>query len=257
MMRSLFNILSTLEARFGPEVTVVILFGLAAFLGLLLGLSLMGIWGASRRRRLRREAEEEQELLQNLYNDQRLLCSGLQSENDSLKVRMANVDDREARHEREARQLNTELKAAQMSLQVKERELVEKLRLINDLEQNQNVQSSHLPMEKGKYISVGAVPGGRLVQGQVAGRGRVGEEARKDTSAVSQLSGAAGIAANAAEPPTLTRRVRGAKANSLVAAETDLIPDDQVIPTLPEAELTANVEAYDLSDLEDLVNEDL
>jgi hypothetical protein len=56
--------------------------------------------------------------------------------------------------------------------------------------------------------------------------------------------------------PTLLKRVPEQNEGSLTAADTGIIPDDQIIPTLPEAELTANVEAYDLSDLEDLVLQD-
>lgn len=56
--------------------------------------------------------------------------------------------------------------------------------------------------------------------------------------------------------PTLLKRVPEHNEGSLTAADTGIIPDDQIIPTLPEAELTANVEAYDLSDLEDLVLQD-
>ncbi len=58
-------------------------------------------------------------------------------------------------------------------------------------------------------------------------------------------------------PPTLIKRVTLADEKALSEPDTGIIPDDQVIPTLPEAELTANVEAYDLSDLEELVNQDL
>jgi len=54
--------------------------------------------------------------------------------------------------------------------------------------------------------------------------------------------------------PTLVKRVYKPEERSPSIAETGIIPDDQVIPDLPEAELTANVEAYDLSDLEDLVD---
>ena len=110
-MRSLSNILSTLEAQFGPTILVVLLFGLAALLGLILGASLMGIAGAARRRRMQREAEEEQELLQNLYNDTRLHGARLQAENVSLKDSLANISDRDERYEREVKQLGTELKA--------------------------------------------------------------------------------------------------------------------------------------------------
>jgi len=55
------------------------------------------------------------------------------------------------------------------------------------------------------------------------------------------------------ELPTLIKRVSGGNKISPSLIDSGIIPDDQIIPTLPEAELTANVEAYDLSDLEDLV----
>ena len=252
---------------------MVLLFGLAALLGLILGASLMGIAGAARRRRMQREAEEEQELLQNLYNDTRLHGARLQAENVSLKDSLANISDRDERYEREVKQLGTELKAAQMSLQVKEKDLAEKESLLSDLERNQSQyqapthpesvdQTRHdeaLEKERNEGIKAGLKDGlerGRLA-GLAEGRELGREEARKEAAALSKLSGASGFAANASEPPTLIKRARGNKENLPSTSDTGLIPDDQIIPTLPEAELTANVEAYDLSDLEDLVNEDL
>jgi len=53
--------------------------------------------------------------------------------------------------------------------------------------------------------------------------------------------------------PTLIKRVYSSNNVAPCVVDTGIIPDDQVIPDLPEAELTANVDAYDLSDLEELV----
>lgn len=63
-------------------------------------------------------------------------------------------------------------------------------------------------------------------------------------------------AADRKDPPTLIKRVPAAKDSALYGSDTGIIPDDQVIPTLPEAELTANVDAYDLSDIEELGKQD-
>ena len=63
-------------------------------------------------------------------------------------------------------------------------------------------------------------------------------------------------AIDAKVPPTLIKRVSSDSESSPNSFENGIIPDDQVIPILSEAELTANVEAYDLSDLEDLVGQD-
>jgi len=59
-----------------------------------------------------------------------------------------------------------------------------------------------------------------------------------------------------ADLPTLIKRVPTETDPTPNHQDAGIIPDDQIIPTLPEAELTANVEAYDLSDLEDLVDQD-
>ncbi len=63
-------------------------------------------------------------------------------------------------------------------------------------------------------------------------------------------------AAEKKNPPTLIKRVRPVKESALSGSDTGIIPDDQIIPTLPEAELTANVDAYDLSDIEELGKQD-
>jgi len=285
MMISVANLFNNLEAEFGPAMMVALLFGLATLLGFILGASIMGIVGASRRRRARRESEEEQELLQNLLNDTRMHTARLQTENDTLKANEASAHERDAKHERDARHLNTELRAAQMSLEVKEQELADIERQLrqqphphsnsgavaSSAELNQALKKA-LEQGRSEGLEVGMQDG--LERGRMEGR-RMGlvegrEEGRQEVSrregassaqvgASAYTAGAAGYsgAAQAPEPPTLTKRVEVNEESSLSDSETGIIPDDQIIPNLPEAELTANVEAYDLSDLEDLVSEDL
>jgi len=320
MMRSLSNLLSTLEAQIGPVGLVGLLFGLTALLGFIFGTSVMGILSAARRRRALREFEEEQELMQNLLNETRMQGSVLQTENDALKAKVEGVSERDAKHEREIRQLSTELNAAQISLETKESELSEKNGLLHDhsvaaadAQANQQNLGSTLQdaMEKGRIegLETGLKEGlekgrseghaegleqGRseghaegLEQGRSKGHEEGLEQGRKEafekaaasattrettrttTSsttrastaalAVGAVAGASGsmAAAKPSEPPTLIKRVSSYKEGSLSSSEAGIIPDDQIIPTLPEAELTANVEAYDLSDLEDLVSEDM
>jgi len=268
MMRSLSSLLSALEAQIGPAGLVALLFGLTALLGLILGVSLMGALGAARRRRALREAEEEQELLQNLLNDTRLHGSRLQSENSVLKSKIDGVSRRDAKHDREIRRLSTELKAAHISLEAKENELSKKDRLL------QEQSEAAVGFRSDKHALDSAVQDAKekgRAEGLEAGRKQGREEAQKLAATNKQregtLSTAAGLGAsgsisaagaqNLSEPPTLIKRVRRNEEDSLNTTETGIIPDDQIIPILPEAELTANVEAYDLSDLEDLVNEDL
>ncbi len=288
MMMSVSNLLSNLEAQVGPTGTVAILFGIAALLGFLLGICLMGVAAASRRRRVLREAEEEQELLQNLLNDTRMRAAHLQSENEALSARTSNIEEREAqqaaselKHVKELRRLNTELKAAQMSLDAKEEALASKDNLLQEQEQaqleadgqsHQEADALALQHAREQGLRQGRETGLRegIEQGRVEGReeglARGREEGREEGLARGRKEAIRlgtdqgrqqGHSAKIAEPPTLIRRVRNIDEGSLSPAEAGIIPDDQIIPTLPEAELTANVEAYDLSDLEDLVNEDV
>lgn len=307
MMRSLSNLLSTLEAQYGPAMMVGLLFGLAALLGLIFGASIMGALASASRRRALRESEEEHELLQNLLNDTRLNGSRLQSENNSLKATMASVDSLETKQEREIKQLSTELKAAQLALVAKEKELAAKEKLLVASADSQSGQSPQLGSENTesseelKQALLKARDQGRregreaglkdgleqgrsegkqagLQEGRELGReegfieGKVqglektkkevldGSAARMAVAAAATpaaVAGASAVAAKSAEPPTLIKRVRSEGEGSLSPAEAGIIPDEEIIPILSEAELTANVEAYDLSDLEDLVSEDL
>jgi len=58
-------------------------------------------------------------------------------------------------------------------------------------------------------------------------------------------------------PPTLTKRVASVDEGLSSLAESDMIPDDQVIPVITEADLTANIEEYDLADIEDVIGQDV
>ncbi len=190
-MNSATRLFESLESQWGTLAVLGGLFGLTALAGLLLGICLMGLVGAFRRRRWSREANEERELLKQLLEDSRKHRVLVQAERDSLRSKNNGLENQLSRYKGRMETLQGKLIASQKLLARKEKE-------------------------------------------------RALLTTPTDQKAL----------------PTLLKRVPADNEGSLTAADTGIIPDDQIIPTLPEAELTANVEAYDLSDLEDLVLQD-
>lgn len=190
-MNSARQLLESLETQWGALAVLGLLFGLIALAGFLLGICLMGLGGAFRRRRWTREAKEERALLKQLLEDSRKHRVLVQAERDTLRSKSNGLENQLARYKDRMDTLQSKL-----------------------------IESQKLLARKEKERALLTTP--------------------VDQKAL----------------PTLLKRVPEQNEGSLTAADTGIIPDDQIIPTLPEAELTANVEAYDLSDLEDLVLQD-
>jgi len=63
-MSNFGNLIGTLQEQFSPFAVVSILFGLTAILGLLLGVSLMGLFSAARNRRIFRQVAKDRDRLE-------------------------------------------------------------------------------------------------------------------------------------------------------------------------------------------------
>ena len=214
-MNSLGNLIVALQGNFSPAAVVSLLFGLAAVLGLLLGVSLMGLIAASRKRRSLRAIKEERELLVKSLQDSKAYAVRLQAEKDSLAAKHNGFDALIVRQKSHIGLLTKKLSAAEkLAAEEKAARQAEVIR------QKERAARQEKEAQQGASKELNAIP------------------------------------FDAKAPPTLIKRVPSSDERSSNAMGTGIIPDDQVIPVLPEAELTANVEAYDLSDLEDLIGQD-
>ena len=214
-MNSLGNLITALQGNFSPAAVVSLLFGLAAVLGLLLGVSLMGLIAASRKRRSLRAIKEERELLVKSLQDSKAYAARLQAEKDSLAAKHNGFDALIVRQKSHIGLLTKKLSAAEkLAAEEKAARQAEVIR------QKERAARQEKEAQQGASKELNAIP------------------------------------ADVKAPPTLIKRVPSSDESSSNSMGTGIIPDDQVIPVLPEAELTANVEAYDLSDLEDLIGQD-
>jgi len=205
LMSSFSNILTSLELQFNPTTIIILLLGLVALFGLVLGVCSMAIVSIKRRHKMMQKLIDERNLLEQLLEESRLQSARLQSERDEFELDL------------QLQQTETDSTAAQHGALV-----------AHVSSQDDRIMKLAAELEAAESLS-------RARQRELLSRRAPEEDA---------------------ELPTLNKRVLGSNHSSQSEHDTGIIPDDQLIPTLPEAELTANVDAYDLSDLEDLVGQE-
>lgn len=255
-MTSFGNFISTLQEQFGPTVVVSLLFGAATILGIMFGASLMGLFAGALKRRSFKKITTERDELRKLLQNSQSNAAGLQAEKDTLSVRHVDV---EVRDELQKSLQNSEANSAR--LQAEKDTLNAKHNGSDELISRQVTRIATLTAKLTAAETLAAqheAAQRELVKREAARREEAKREEVRRKDAQRKEAQVAKVLANEAKaPPTLIKRVPSADESSLSYVDTGMIPDDQIIPIMPEAELTANVEAYDLSDLEDLVGQDV
>ena len=111
-MSSFSNILSSLQQQFGPTGLVILLFGLATLLGLVLGASIMGMIAPSRKRRDFKALIDERDELKATLESSKASAAHLISERDSLHAKHKNVESITSSQEERIATLSMKLTAA-------------------------------------------------------------------------------------------------------------------------------------------------
>ena len=236
-MNSIGDFISSLQEQYEPMTVVGLLFGTAAILGMILGICLMGLIAAVRKRRaLRKLVTERNQLKRSLQNSQSATMR-LQTAYDTLNSKHKGVDAIIMRQKKSLASLNIKLASAEDLIQ-----------------QNDEAKLNAVRLEKARQEEARLEEEAR--RAAVLREKKQLEESRRAVAQQRAEARREAAPAAAKAPPTLIRRVSSQDEEYLTSSETGIIGDDEIIPILPEAELTANVEAYDLSELEELIGED-
>ena len=230
-MSNFGNLISSLQQQFSPAMVVVLLFGAATVLGILLGASLVGLITSPRQRRRHNQLVAERDQLKKSLKNSQITAVRLQAKFNTLSAKHKSFDAVTSRQEKRIESLSEKLVSAEsMAERHKDAQRKAEKRELAQREKAELVAKQRDDTQRQKATRVA----------------RQAESVQKDAA-----SGAI------KDPPTLVKRAPIVDQDFLSSAESGMIPDDQIIPILPEAEMTANVEAYELSDLEQLVDQDV